>query len=39
MNIIKNKNELENMKKNMKKYLRKDVYNNIDKSTEEFIKL
>jgi len=27
------------MKKNMKKYLRKDVYNNIDKSTEEFIKL
>jgi UDP-N-acetylglucosamine--N-acetylmuramyl-(pentapeptide) pyrophosphoryl-undecaprenol N-acetylglucosamine transferase len=37
MNVIKNKNEIENIKKNMKKYSNKDVYNNIDKNIKEFI--
>jgi len=37
MNAIKNKNELENIKKNMEKYLSKDVYNNIEKNIKEFI--
>jgi UDP-N-acetylglucosamine--N-acetylmuramyl-(pentapeptide) pyrophosphoryl-undecaprenol N-acetylglucosamine transferase len=37
MKVLKNKNELENMKKNMKKYLKKDVYNNIEKNIREFI--
>ena len=37
MNTIKNKNELENIKKNMRKYSSKDVYNNIEKNIKEFI--
>ena len=37
MNAIKNKNELENIKKNMEKYPSIDVYNNIEKNIKEFI--
>tara|TARA_B110000438_G_scaffold299151_1_gene348771 strand:- start:68 stop:1147 length:1080 start_codon:yes stop_codon:yes gene_type:complete len=37
MNAIKNKNALENIKRNMKKYSSKNVYIDIDKNIREFI--